>query len=383
MKAKKATIFIISVLITVSILNVSCSNRMQNFSALLKSVQKDSPQRAERRIREFSELHDFPFVEDSVAYFLFEDTSRGQPVYLAGDFTGWRPDSLVLNRIGKTPFYFLGLTLPLNARVEYKFVVGQRWLLDPLNPHKELGGFGPNSVLMMPAYRFPREALLNMGYRVSRLDTFEFKSKILHNKREVVFYRHPKASPRAPLLVFNDGGDYLRLAVARIILDNLIGSRTIRPLNALFVNPVRRNKEYWLNDRYLRMVFDELLPQVFKKYGLTPDTLGFGGASLGGEIALYALRDYGKRLDFVFSQSGALGIEHEKLLDILQALPRIETKIYVSYGIFENVQKEHARLQSILETKKVQYRMQEFPEGHNWGNWRGHLKDVLTFFRGH
>ncbi len=361
---------------------ISCSGEPKTFEDLLKKVQSTSVKNAEHLIRNFTQEHTFPYVQDSNAYFLFEDTTD-RAVFLAGDFTDWRGDSIPLTPIGKTGFRFVHRTFPLNARLEYKFVRGGQWLLDPLNPLKEEGGFGENSVLMMPAYRFPREALLNIGYRVSRLDTFEFKSKILRNKRTVVFYRHPKASPRAPLLVFNDGGDYLRFAAARIILDNLIGSRTIRPLNALFVSPKRRNKEYWLNDRYLRMIFDELLPQVFQKYDLTPDTLGLGGASLGGEIALYALRDFGKRLDFVFSQSGALGIEHEKLLDILQALPEIKAKIYVSYGIFENVQKEHARLQSILETKNVQYRMQEFPEGHNWGNWRGHLKDVLTFFRGH
>ncbi len=363
---------------------MSCSEKPQTFGKLLKEVQNKSSTQAEALLQDFCQRHDFPFVQDSTAYFLFEDTTKS-PVYLAGDFTQWRPDSIALRRIGQTTFYFSRRVFPLKARLEYKFVVGGKWLLDPLNPLKEQGGYGENSVLMMPEYVFPKETLLNIKFRISRLDTFEFKSKYLKNKRRVILYRHPKAGAAAPLLVFNDGSDYLRFAKARIILDNLIGNKTIRPLNALFVDPVRRNKEYWLNDTYLKMLFGELLPFAYKKFALRPKTLGFGGASLGGEIALYALKNYGTRLDFVFSQSGALQIDHEKLLDVLQNIPQITSKLYVSYGRYEgkSTGQGHARLKSILNHKNVTYQMQLFPEGHNWGNWRGHLKEALIFFRGH
>lgn len=361
---------------------MSCSEKPQTFSELLKDVQNKSVTQAEALLQDFCQRHNFPFTEDSTAYFLFEDTTKN-PVYLAGDFTQWRPVSIALRRIGQTKFYFTGLVFPLKARLEYKFVVGKNWLLDPLNPFKEQGGLGDNSVLMMPEYAFPKEALLHIKYRISRLDTIEFKSNRLKNKRRVILYRHPKAGAAAPLLVFNDGSDYLRFARARVILDNLIGNKTIKPVNTLFVDPVHRNKEYWLNDGYLKMVFNELLPFVYKKFELHPNSLGFGGTSLGGEIALYALKNYGNQLNFVFSQSGALWIEGAKLFGVLQTIPKINAKVYLSYGKFEGMRKDYLKIRSILNKKDVHYQMQQFPEGHNWGNWRGHLKDALIFFKGH
>ena len=362
---------------------ISCSGEPKTFSDVLVKVQGKPVAQAEIMIRDFCQRHDFPFTEDSVAYFLVENKTDS-PAFVAGDFTQWRPDSIALKQIGKTHFYFAALKFPLNARLEYKFVIGKQWLLDPLNPFKEQGGYGENSVLMMPKYRFPREALLNPKLRISHLDTLIFKSRLLKNKRKIILYQHPKAKDKAPLLIFNDGSEYLRFARARIILDNLIGDNRIRPINVLFIDPVHRNKEYWLNDKYLRMVFRELLPFVLQRYGLHPDTLGFGGASLGGEIALYALKDYGKQLNFVFSQSGAVWIDNAKVLNVLQSIPEIKTKIYASYGLFEGkgIQQGHQRLKSILKKKNVLFKLEKIPEGHNWGNWRGHLKDALIFLGG-
>ncbi len=358
---------------------LSCSGKPKSFSEILVSLKKMPTPQKETIIKHFVLTHNFPVVEDSTAYFLFQDTTN-QSVFLAGDFTQWRPDSIPLKRIRGTNYYYTSLTFPLNARLEYKFVVGKRWVLDPFNSFKEQGGLGRNSVLMMPAYHFSKNILLNIKYRVSALDAIVFKSKILKNKRNVYFYHHPKANTCSPLLIFNDGGDYLHFGKARIVLDNLIGKNKIVPINALFVDPVKRMKEYWLNDGYLSMMFGELIPQVEKKFNLNPKSLGFGGASLGGETALYALKNYGTRLNFIFSQSGSVWIEKEKLLDILQTLPRIGTKIYLSYGKFEGMAGSHARLVKILKQKNVNFKLYTFPEGHNWGNWRGHLDEMLTYF---
>jgi len=40
------------------------------------------------------------------------------------------------------------------------------------------------------------------------------------------------------------------------------------------------------------------------------------------------------------------------------------------------------RLKVVLETKNYDFEYHEYPEGHNWGNWRRHLIDGLTHFFG-
>ncbi len=374
---------LIAAMLAIGVLATSCARTPETWNELLRQIQNESPSQKQAALEQFVLRNHWPLVKDSTACFVFYDTT-GTPVYLSGDFTEWKADSLPMRRIPGTDYYYLQKVFPYRARLEYKFVVGKRWLLDPLNPYRAHGGFGENSVLMMPGYVFPAEALLRLKWRQSTLDTLTFKSWVLKNKRKVYVYRHPRSDAKAPLLVVQDGGDYLRFAKARIILDNLIGSGKIHPVNVLFVDAVNRRSEYWLNDRYLRMVFKELIPWAKQKFRWQPQSIGIGGASLGGEISLYALKDYGTQIGQVFSQSGALWIEQEKLLDIFEKMPQFKAQIFASYGLFESPEmtQSHKRFEKILSEKKINYRLRRFPQGHNWGNWRDQLSEIFEYFYG-
>ncbi len=374
---------LIAAMLAIGVLATSCARTPETWNELLRQIQNESPRQKQTALEQFVLRNHWPLVKDSTACFVFYDTT-GSPVYLSGDFTEWKADSLPMRRIAGTDYYYLQKAFPFRARLEYKFVVGGKWLLDPLNPYRAHGGFGENSVLMMPGYIFPAEALLRLKWRQSTLDTLTFKSWVLKNKRKVYVYRHPRGNARVPLLVVQDGGDYLRFAKARIILDNLIGSGKIHPVNVLFVDAVNRRSEYWLNDRYLRMVFKELIPWAKQKFGWQPQSIGIGGASLGGEISLYALKDYGRQIKQVFSQSGALWIEQEKLLDIFEKMPQFKAQIFVSYGLFESPEmaQSHKRFERILSEKKINHRLRGFPQGHNWGNWRDQLSEIFEYFYG-
>jgi len=358
-----------------------CSHQPEKFSELLKRLDSLPGKQKQEKLRIFTAQHNFPFVEDSVVYFLTEDTT-GQPVHLAGDITGWRPDSIALKQIAGTNFWYTSLILPAQARIEYKFVCGQDWRLDPFNPLKDGGGFGENSVLVMPDYRFPQEVLFKPEFQKSTLDTFKFKSKILNNRRYIYFYKHERAGNNSPLIIFQDGGDYLTYGRARIILDNLIGMGRLEPLMAVFVEPRNRKREYRFNDLYLKMLFKELLPWLKQKFKLRNNRLALGGASLGGLISLYALKKYGSYLDFVFSQSGALWIDNERIIKEVQAFRPIKTFLFLSYGLFENMDESHQKLERLLENKGINFEMKIYYEGHNWGNWRAHLKEALLPFAG-
>lgn len=374
-------IFRLILLSLMLILATHCTSGSKKFSRLLDEIRTLPTDQQTERLKIFVAQNEFPFVEDSTVYFLVEDTT-GQTVYLAGDLTAWQPDSIALKRIGNTRFWYTSLTLPQKARVEYKFVCGKRWFLDPFNPLKDEGGFGQNSVLVMPGYQFPQEVLFKPEFQNSTLDTIVFKSRLLNNRRRVYFYKHQQAGPNSPIIIFHDGGDYLKYGKAKIILDNLIGQKTLEPLIAVFVEPRNRNREYWFNDLYLKMLFKELLPFLKEKYALKNNRLAMGGASLGGLISVYALKHYASQIDFVFSQSGAFWIENERIIKEVENFPKVKSFLFLSYGLFENMEKSHLKLADVLQKKGINFEIKRYYEGHNWGHWRAHLKEALLPFAG-
>jgi enterochelin esterase-like enzyme len=113
----------------------------------------------------------------------------------------------------------------------------------------------------------------------------------------------------ASLMIFNDGQAFLAPegdARAQNVMDNLIFRREIPVMVGVFINPGRRpdqpepTPKEWgdkntnrpveynsLDDRYPRVVVEELLPVLYKDYNITknPEHHGIGGASSGAIAA--------------------------------------------------------------------------------------------------
>src|SRR4029453_4358870 len=113
----------------------------------------------------------------------------------------------------------------------------------------------------------------------------------------------------ASLMIFNDGQAFKNPTGnirAHNVLDNLIYRREIRGMVAVFINPGRtpeqpeptpqnwgdkdtnRPTEYnTLDDRYARVIVDELLPALTKDFNVSndPERHGIGGASSGAIAA--------------------------------------------------------------------------------------------------
>ena len=117
------------------------------------------------------------------------------------------------------------------------------------------------------------------------------------------------AKVAASLMVFNDGQAFKHMdgdLRAPNVLDNLIYRREIPVLIAAFINPGRTpeqpepNPREWgdrttnrpteynaLDDKYARVIVDELLPALYKDYNISRDANrhGIGGTSSGGIAA--------------------------------------------------------------------------------------------------
>jgi enterochelin esterase family protein len=114
----------------------------------------------------------------------------------------------------------------------------------------------------------------------------------------------------ASLMIFQDGQafkDEDGSILAQNVMDNLIHRREIPVMIGVFINPGRRpeqpepNLRNWgdrdtnrpteynsLDDRYARVIIDELLPVLYQQYNISkdPDRHGIGGASSGAIAAL-------------------------------------------------------------------------------------------------
>ena len=110
-------------------------------------------------------------------------------------------------------------------------------------------------------------------------------------------------------MIFNDGQAFKNMegdARAPNVLDNLIDRREIPVMLAVFINPGRRpdqpepTPQEWgdrttnrpteyntLDDKYARVIVDELMPVLNKEYNISkdPERRGIGGASSGAIAA--------------------------------------------------------------------------------------------------
>lgn len=139
---------------------------------------------------------------------------------------------------------------------------------------------------------------------------FLFHSKVIENTVRKYWISVPaqyKPDQAACVLVFQDGARAINPnGVIRVpqVLDNLIAKKQIPVTIGIYItpgqrgsefpdsigtgNPDNRDREYdVLDDKYARMLIEEILPEVGQKYNLISDPAGrvIGGSSSGGICA--------------------------------------------------------------------------------------------------
>jgi enterochelin esterase-like enzyme len=333
-----------------------------------------------------SAVRRFPIVSDSLACFVCRQ-SPGRIITVAGDFNLWNPSADTLREIPGSGLYRLTKVFEKDARLDYKFVIdGRDWILDPLNPEVCAGGFGPNSELAMPEYRHPPEIAEPMDFPGGRLDTLTFRSRLLNNERRVIVYlpasyaAHPK--PAYSALYVNDGGEYLTLGSMRRTLDHMMGGGKMREIIVVFIDPVNRNAEYWLNAGYLSALVSELVPWIDSLYRTErrPAGRGIMGASLGGLTALDAVRSYPGVFGLCASQSGAFWIEDAGIVKLLNDSKSSNLRVYLDWGSYEpEIAILNSRIADLLKSGGNTVTVRTWHEGHSWGSWRAHLGGLLSF----
>lgn len=327
----------------------------------------------------------FPLAEtDTTILFLFHGEARN--VFLAGDETDWKA-TIPFTRIEGTGYWHLERHYDRQARLDYKIVVNDTlWMLDPLNPDTCLSGFGPNSTFGMPGYTSPPELYYQSGIPHGTVKDTIFHSDILGNDRRLAIYLpagYDPANHPFPVILFHDGLEFLELIHGKNILDNLIAGEKIRPLIAVFVEPVNREAEYTGNGKreYRDFILRELMPWIDQQYNTSHDNADRAmlGISNGGNISLYI----GITASDQFGKIAAMSSNYEKELFLLygQASSPVP-ELYLDMGIYDipGLKPLVRKFVELLDDHGDDYRMYWYPEGHSWGNWEGHLRVPLMQF---
>ncbi|MCB0275151.1 MAG: right-handed parallel beta-helix repeat-containing protein [Calditrichaeota bacterium] len=333
-----------------------------------------------------------PFVEEQTfAYFLYRGSANS--VNVPGDANGWNGSAFPMTRLSTTNLWYYQAVLEPDARLDYKLVInGSNWILDPLNPRQVQGGFGPNSELAMPGYVDPPEILFNPNIaHGTRRDT-TVASGILGNSRTVSVYLPPQyysaAADSFPIMLFHDGGEFINLASAINVLDNLIAQRRIDPVVGIFVPPVNRDAEYALGQRfgYEQFIVNELMPALDARLRIrrSPDQRAMLGISYGGLITTQICYNRAEAFGLSAPMSPSYWANDGAVYNSVINGPVKDISWYLDWGTYEpGIMIDAQAFQENLANMGYGVTWNEWHEGHSWGNWRAHIDLALeTFFPG-
>jgi len=214
-----------------------------------------------------------------------------------------------------------------------------------------------------------------------RIEMINFKSEILDNERRIWIYTpYNYSKDREPynLAIFTDGWEYLNVAKAPEILDNLIIEKKIPSTCSVFIEThEERDIELTCNEAFLEFLTKEIYPWMHEKYNITnePSKTIMAGFSYGGITAAYAGLKHSELFGKILSQSGAYYWSPEDygkvdwLVDQYEMMDKLPLDYYMSLGIYEFSYEDHykanLRMEKVLKEKGYKVSYEEFPGGHN------------------
>ncbi len=350
---------------------------LNSLSDSLKSVKIDS-------LINYHYPRGIPIIENNYAIFIYRGSAS--TVAVSGDFNNWSSTSTV--NVSGTNLFYYSRTFEMNARLDYKFILnGSNWILDPLNPRTCSGGYGPNSELAMPEYIQPWEINYNPGIQHGTTTQFNFQSINTSSTFLVTVYLPPRYSSDTnktyPTVYFQDGSEYISLAYAANILDNLIDSGKIRPVIGIFVRPNNRNNEYAgsLRDAYRLFFVNELVPFIDSTYRTRkiPQERLVIGDSYGANISALISYNHADVFGNCGLHSAAFQPNNYEAYNLVVNGQYKNIRWVSVWGTYESLWQNMRNFRDNLINKGYQFLWRELPEGHSWGLWRANIDFILEY----
>lgn len=337
-----------------------------------------------------------PFKKDSTAIFLFR--GEADQVSWNGDFNSWGDDKTTNNKgikVEGTNIWMLQTTFPEDARIDYKVTVDNDWIIDPVNPHYQWSGFGPNSELRMPQWKPESlkdriaEAPKGMLSKNYLIESSNLNYNLQYQVYTPVGY---KKMTNLPVIYVLDGQEYSddKLGAALIMLDNLIYLKKIKPIVAVFVDPRnpddldenRRGDEFGTASEYSAFFTQELIPDVKTNYNISmrkKDT-ALLGTSLGGLNTVYLGFKNPEVFGKLAIQAPAFWYKEKEIYGLVRDTKKAEFDIFMSVGTINDNLNDARRMNREFDRLKLDVTYLEVNEGHSWGAWSAQMDDILTHF---
>lgn len=326
-----------------------------------------------------------PLIADGKAVLFYR--GAGGLVSIAGDMTGWNPQRVFMRKIGDD-LHAVRLDFPPTARIEYKFVVDGKWILDPLNANKiDNGVGGENSFFAMPAYKptdWDKE--IEQSPTMPEIAELEVESAKFGKRIVKIYipseYYKRGVAPKLPVLYLFDGSDYINRAKAINVLENLIEAKKVEPFMIVFTDPVERMKEYRASDDFADYIAAEVVPAVEKKYFSVIKTgrenRALLGASLGGITSVWVALKHPDKFARIGGQSSSFWVDDEKVVKALEKISpeKVKYTFYFDDGAFEGAE-DTRRVNVMLRGKGFPVTYIEGETGHTWTSWRDRLADAF------
>jgi enterochelin esterase family protein len=361
-------------------------------NTLLELAEEEDSERIQKLLDSLESNEQIPFVHmDTVLFIYFGSAGT---VNWAGDFSAWNQNdpNFKGEQLSGSDIWVLEKTFPLDARLDYKIVLdGSSWVMDPRNPHQQVGGYGPNSELRMPDWEYPEETLIYDNIPKGNLsDEFLISSSILGYDVQYKVYTPSGYTGFSdlPVVYITDGHEYADddMGAAVNVMDNLIARGDIKPVIAVFIDPRdpanpainRRADEYRANIKFANFVADELVARIDADYDTDTSAMARAimGTSLGGWNSAY----FGLKRNDVF---GRLIIHSpafdSKIISDYQNVAKMPLEIFMSTGVIFDTETQARAMRDVFNSKGYNLLYIEVNEGHSWGNWRALIDDPLIF----
>jgi enterochelin esterase-like enzyme len=248
-------------------------------------------------------------------------------------------------------------------------------------------GAGAQQASTLKTYTLGPDSLVRAGVPQGRIEgPFDFKGAAFPGtiRRYWIFVPAQYTGDQAAnVLVFQDGARAINPnGVLRVpnVLNNLIYRREIPVTIGIFItpgqrgdtfpetigtgNPNNRSVEYdSLGDKYARLVVDEILPEVARRYNLTTDPNGrtIGGASSGGIAAFTVAWERPNAFRRVISLIGSFtNLRGGHVYpDLVRRNPRKPIRAFIQDGIHDNRRPDRPEMDWHLQNEKMVAALQE------------------------
>ena len=339
----------------------------------------------------------FPAViNDTHAVFVYYTSTTVSSVKVPGDMNGWDPNIDLMTRLDPNfNFFFREKVFEPDARLDYKFVVGSNWILDPRNPNRVSGGFGPNSEIAMPQFVQSKEIEEKPTTPKGSVITLDTNFPSANPTSRIYLPNGYDDSKEYPSVYFADGGEYINLGSATTILDNMIHKGEIDPVIAVFSDPYgdRANWYNCSNTLYIDYL-DKLVNFVDANYATNQSATSRAhiGTSLGGQISAQVgvlrnsiFKTIGAHspawYDGESISSGVIGCGIKQQMKDTFANGANGTAWWMTAGSYEqSIWDGVKEMEPYFNTHGVPNKAIYLHEGHSWGAWRHTLDDFFRFW---